>query len=77
MAAIHGYSFTSVSVPPTILEVLFTPHLHPADDDEFADDGADVSAAITNKNQYDSIQTLKDYEEEKSVCKESKHKMLW
>jgi hypothetical protein len=26
-AAIQGYSFTSVSVPPTILLVFFTPHL--------------------------------------------------
>jgi hypothetical protein len=72
MAAIHGYSFTSVSVPPTILEVLFTPHLHPADDDEFEDDGADVTGAITNKNQYDSIQTLKDYEEEEKCVQGNK-----
>jgi len=30
MTAIHGYSLISVSDPPTILEVLFFPHLHPA-----------------------------------------------
>jgi len=27
--AIHGYSLISVSVPPTILDPLFLPHLHP------------------------------------------------
>jgi len=32
MAAIHGYSLISVSVPPTILAVLFIPQLQPADE---------------------------------------------
>jgi len=56
-AAIHGYSLISVSDPPTILEVLFFPHLHPAavvvapaavveddGDDAAADDGDDAAA---------------------------------
>jgi len=55
-AAIHGYSLISVSDPPTILEVLFFPHLHPAavvvapaavvvedGDDDAADDGDDAA----------------------------------
>jgi len=55
-AAIHGYSLISVSDPPTILEVLFFPHLHPAavvvapaavvdddGDDAAADDGDDAA----------------------------------